>query len=71
MTLSPTSASFPKLYAVNEEVLKQREGMPDRSFEALILDEDINRNQRHISASSYFELWLGHKYSIAWFQGFL
>lgn len=43
----------------------------DRSFEASILEKDRNGNQRHSYVSKYYELWLGHKYSIVWFQGLL
>lgn len=38
------------------------EGMeesPDKSLEALILENDINGNQRHIYVSDVYELWLG------------
>ena len=68
MVLSPTCASLPVLCAMSEEVWKAKEA-PASGFEALILEKDVNGNQRHIYVPNYFELWLGHKHSIAWFKG--
>lgn len=51
--------------------IEEVEEVTDMSFEALILEKDRNGNQRHSYVSKYYELWLGRKYSIVWFQGLL
>lgn len=51
--------------------LEEMEVAPDRSLEALILENGINGNQRHMYVFNYYELWLGHRYSVVWFQGLL